>query len=365
MRPRDTRGFALPVTLFVVALLTTMLAAGFTRVRADRQMSSGSESGVRALSVAQNGLRRYLTLLSVDGCGRPIRPPDGDSVRINVPDGYADVVARVVQRPADSLAAWTYAIRATGHYIVPSAGSQPQARHTVSRFARWSSGRLAVPATFTAINGLTYTGNATPTSELRGTDQHPLSACLEPDRHPVRVPVGLSPGALEGYYVTSGLTPIVHESGTPLGVAAATRIDWISTVTGGFTPQYTTVRVNDPTYPTMLVTGNATLGTAGATTVGYGLLIVTGDLRVIGAYVQWYGVILVGGRIHFDAADQRFDGAIVSGLNVLQGLAVARGLIGDDNLDIDYDSQYVQLAMQHVAGFAPMTNTWSDNWAMY
>lgn len=362
--PRDTRGFALPVTVLVVALLTTMLATAFTRVRADREIGGGSEAGVRAFAVAQNGLRRYLTLHAIDACERAVRPPDGDSVRINVPDGYADIVARVVQRPADTLAAWTYSIRAAGHYIVPSVGAAPQARHVVSRFARWSSGRLALPATFTAINGLSYTGNAATTSELRGNDHHGTTACREPDRYPVRVPVGLSPGSLTDY-LTSGLSPIVHESGSPSAVAAATRIDWISTVTGGFKPQYTTVRVNDTSYPTMLITGNATVGSAGATTVGYGLLIVTGDLRVIGSYVQWYGVILVGGRIHFDATDQRFDGAIVSGLNAVQGVAVAAGLIGDDNLDIDYDSRFIALAMQHVAGFSPVVNAWTDNWATY
>ena len=99
--------------------------------------------------------------------------------------------------------------------------------------------------------------------------------------------------------------------------------------------------------------------------VGRGLLIVSGDLTILGSFVQWYGVVLVGGRINFDAADQRFDGLVASGLNHQLGVFVPDGSFGGDYTDIDYNSQYVQLAMRALAGFAPVANAYTEDWKTY
>ncbi len=81
---RNERGFALPVTILLVALLTVLLSAGFTRVRAELEITEGTAQVAAALAVAQSGLHTYLGMLNVDTCSRPIRPADGDSLRINV-----------------------------------------------------------------------------------------------------------------------------------------------------------------------------------------------------------------------------------------------------------------------------------------
>jgi hypothetical protein len=113
------------------------------------------------------------------------------------------------------------------------------------------------------------------------------------------------------------------------------------------------------------VKGNATLGSSGSWTYGWGLLIVTGDLTTLGDVTQWYGVVLVGGRIFFNANEQYFDGVVVSGLNGQLGQAVAAGSIGGNYIDIDYDSYYWRMAMQPLAGFGAIANTYMDNWASY
>ena len=42
MRIEDQRGFALPLTIFVLTLITIMLAAIFVRVRVDRRIAESS-----------------------------------------------------------------------------------------------------------------------------------------------------------------------------------------------------------------------------------------------------------------------------------------------------------------------------------
>lgn len=160
-------GMALPATLLLVALITVMLATAFVRVEADRRIAESAGDLVDALTVAQSGLHTYFATASFDACDRAVRPPDGDSVRINVTGGYADVVARVVRKPPDTLTAWTYVVRATGRVIEPVMGSDPQASRTVAQFAEWQRARLTAPAVFSAANGLVRTGS---TAEFRGTD---------------------------------------------------------------------------------------------------------------------------------------------------------------------------------------------------
>src|SRR5574341_710423 len=95
MRAPRERGIALPVPLFIITLMTIMLAAAFARVGAERELAVGSSDAVNALAVAQSGLQRYFAYRD----SLRARPRDGDSVRFNVTGGYADVVARVSKRP--------------------------------------------------------------------------------------------------------------------------------------------------------------------------------------------------------------------------------------------------------------------------
>ncbi len=56
---RDDRGFALPLTLFLIAVLTLMLGATFTRAATEIRIAAGSKSAMDALFVAQSGLEKY------------------------------------------------------------------------------------------------------------------------------------------------------------------------------------------------------------------------------------------------------------------------------------------------------------------
>jgi len=352
-------GFALPVVLLIVALLTAMLTIGLTRAATDLQIAVASQAVDEASVVARSGLQTYFGTTSFDACGIPLRPPDGDSVRINVPGGYAEVVARVVRRPADSLANWLFLVRSTGYVIWPSMGSTPAAQRTVAQFAEWQSGELGLPAAFTAANGLARTPGGT--GQFHGADEDSIGGCSTAARRTLRVP-GLVPNLVD--YDLTGLAAL--GGGTGADIVTNADIDWAATLTPGrIVPDFTSPQPDDGTYPIQFVTGNATLGSLGATTFGRGLLIVSGDLTVLGSVVQWYGVILVGGQIRFDADDQRFDGLIASGLNRQLGMAPAVGTFGGDYTDLDYNSAYVRLAMRPLTGFAPVENAYTEHWRTY
>ena len=124
-----------------------MLSTVMVRVRTDLALAVSSSDVTEGLIIAQNGLRTYLASATE-------RPADGDSIRINVQGGYAMVVARLVQRPTDTLDNWRFVIRSTGYVIKPADGSDPRAIRTVGQFADWQHGAIYTSAALTAINGV-------------------------------------------------------------------------------------------------------------------------------------------------------------------------------------------------------------------
>jgi alkylated DNA nucleotide flippase Atl1 len=217
-RPREA-GFALPATLFVVALVTIMLSAVFVRVSVDRRLSESTGDYADAFALAQSGLQRYLHYY--DSLGT--MPPDGDSLRINGVGGYADVVAQLARHPADSADNWHYVVRSTGHLIVPTQGQDPQAKRTVAQFAVWQSGSIRRVAAFTSVDPIDCCGTMTVT--ISGNDE-----CSADVIGGFRS-VGSSdtPGSVTG-------SPAVDKTGTWSQIAAELGIDWEAIVNGEFVP---------------------------------------------------------------------------------------------------------------------------------
>ena len=354
-RARPDAGFALPFAVFLISVLTLMLTAAFAKLDGDRRLAYSSGATVSALAIAKSGLQSYLST-------RVARPPEGDSLRINVTGGFADVVANVVRKPADTLANWLFIVRSTGHVIEPTQGADPQAVRTIAEYAQWQTGRMDIRAAFTAANGLKKKEGSI--IDVRGADQ---STCGAPTVPGIRVPQGGDPG--EG-----GVDPDPLVGGTGHDVAIETNIDWVALFSGGFTPDYAlagpTARM-DGTYSSQLITGNATLG-GGLVTTGTGLLIVTGDLTIQSSFstptTTWNGVILVGGVIDFKATTTKINGMAISGLDKqLPEGAVPPENFGGSNLTLNiwHNSCFIQQSLQHLTGFAPITNGWVDIWATY
>jgi hypothetical protein len=346
--PKGNSGIALPVTIFVISLLTIMLAASFVRVDAERNIALSGGESVTAAALAQSGLSNYIA-------SRTSPPPDGDSVRFNLTGGYADVVAHIVQRPADPLQNRVYIVRSTGYVIVPERGALHQGARTAAQFAVWQTGVIRRIAAFVAANRVTTQGGGS--IDIDGRD-----FCGPGTVRSVRARGGSR--FTDGTYSPSA--PSVSGSGTQ--VADTTAIDWNYIVNGGFVPDYYSLP-GSGFWKTYLIRGNATLNSG---TVGTGILIVTGDLTTTGnaGWAEWYGIVLVGGKIDFNARRTRFRGLVYSGLNeLLGGPAPPDGTIGGggagSRYEIQYASCYVDLSLASLTGFVAIPNARIENWASY
>lgn len=351
MRLGDRRGFALPLTIFVLVLITIMLAAIFVRVKVDRRIAESSGDIVNANAVATSGLDRYLAHYD----SMVTRPPDGDSLRINVVGGYADVVAHVLRQPPDSTQGILYVVRSRGRLIKPTQGAEPQAVQTVAQFAQWQFGSMKVLGAFTPVNDFKCLGTCGGTYSLIGYDEcgmMPTVPGLRTPNGPTAKfgPPEVNPATVEGPAVSTFAT------------VSFLGIDWAAVVGGGFDPDYTSL-TDLSSWSMYLLTGDRTV----TDLAGNGLLMVTGDLTISGMYLNWQGVVLVGGTILFEADTSYVRGAVVTGLNHQIGMNPTVGVWGPDSthIDIRYNSCYVRSASTSLTGFAPIENAWLDNWATY
>jgi type II secretory pathway pseudopilin PulG len=358
MNPRRPNGFALPMTLFLIAILTLMLTAAFAKVQSDRRVGESSGANVNAIAVAKAALQQYL--------GSTVtRPPDGDSVRINVTGGYGDVIARVVRRPADTSANWIYIVRSVGHIIDPAQGADPQAVHTIAQFAQWQTGRIDTRAALVSVNKLDNNKHGDDASTIDGRD---LASCAPAARDTF--------GLLKASGSDNNLANDMNILGWPQGeweptwtsaaVADSTHIDWSTLIGGGFAADYTSIQVGNNSYSSQLVQGDATLNGSGT-----GLLIVTGDLSTPAfSNNSWKGIILVGGETFFgNQSTDSIWGMVIVGLNHQLGTGLTgKRKLADNNtakIYMRYASCHIRQSLAALSGFAPITNGWVDNWATY
>jgi hypothetical protein len=344
VRTRTERGIALPLTLFIVTLLTVTLAAAFARVAADRTIAAGSDKAVTALVVAQTGLAKYRAY-------RTTRPLDGDSLRFNATGGYADVVVRIV-RAADTTRL-IYIIRSTGYVIVPALGAPPQARRTVARFATWGMTPIRRIAAYVAANGISDGPGGQ--VNISGVD-----ACgAGPDIISVRASTG-------SQLSRAAYSPAAVVAGSPGAVADTSGVDWTAIVNGAFVPdfQYSngyTFTTADASYASGVVRGDATINNV----TGTGLLVVLGQLTVTGSAAGWKGIVLVGGPITFGhGTEAHFYGVVISGLGGPPYTNTRVGGPGGAKYLFDYSSCEVNRAAADIGGLVAV-NAWVDNWSSY
>jgi type II secretory pathway pseudopilin PulG len=350
---RAERGFALPAVIFLVALLTLLLTSGLSRVQADRQIAEAGEATADAFAVAQSGLQNYVG-------SQTSRPPDGDSVRINLTGGYANVISRVIRNPADTTENFLYLVRSTGFVINPLAGSAIQAQRTVAQFADWQTGSIERRAAFTAANGLRReTADGEPRS-ISGLD-----ACgVEP-----AIPGVLADtvtGDPDAVALDGAPALIMQGSGAGPVVAFDTEIDWARATSAAFVPDYTTFRNGDILgYSIQRVPGSLQLNGAYA---GSGIFIVPGNLDINSGTFYFDGIIMVGGELELDAETIIIDGLVYSGLDEQLSTNPARSEIDTEVnwfLRIRFHSCKVNQALAALTGLAPVPNAWQDSWARY
>ncbi len=348
-RLQSQRGFALPMVILLVALLTVLLTTGLSRSRTEQQIAMASDETAAAFAIADGGLQTYLGTTTS-------RPDDGDSVRINITGGYASIVAHLVRQPADSMQRSLYLIRSTGVVINPDSGARAQAKHTVAEFAEWESAYMLRRAALTAANGVRRNSGFLASLTIEGNDLcggSPIPGVRTTDTVGTFSPSG-NPGLIE------------EGSGQGSAIAAQTLIDWSGALGDDFVPDYASFQNGSTTYPVQRIMGDETLWSGDGT----GILIVSGDLNLFGGFggFDFSGIVLVGGKIRFGVGKTVVRGLVVSGLNKQLGQPdPGRTEFGGvlQNVTLSYDSCAVQAALARLSGLAGVRNAWFDTWASY
>jgi hypothetical protein len=356
----ERRGFAIPVAVLVIAVLTIMVAGGFSLVSAERRSVDDQKAQITAFRIAEQGLEIFLvrrdSLMGASPTYTRV-PSQNESVRINMTGGYADVSLTRL-RPVRGSQSGLYVVRSRGTQTTGAYAGTPQGVRTVAQYVLWEPAPMQVLAGWTALSGLQKNGGA---GTLGGADACRDSAAV------AGVVVPVNPGYTGNTTAASG-SPAIDSVG-----ADSVHIDWNGIVNlGVITP---TITIPGGAWPTAALEAayNDTASTyypiirinqAEFTlpSSGKGMIIATGNVTISGS-VGWKGVLLVGGDITSNG-NNGIQGATVSGLNVKLGTYVPSSTANGTKTYV-YNSCEVAKATTTNGALVTLRNTWVDNWVEY
>jgi hypothetical protein len=374
-RLANRKGFALPMSILVIAVLTAALAAAYSSTNAEFTTNAAQRSENRAYNLAETGLEQFMVLRNsagfCDHCGDPLAV-DSEWTRVNLPGGYADVVAVKVKPGVDPNIPAIYFIRSKGvdTTVKLSSAMAVNAEHTVGIYAKWITMTMKVSAAWVSLSGLQKNGTGT----IDGRD-----ACGKmPDVAGAQTIAGdfQNFGNASDFYGN----PPVDTSKTFAQLSATNGIDWNAIINqNSLVPDITvpdqpfpspTAFADTNYWPVIRVkTNNYTLPNAGR-----GIIIADSNFVVNGSNM-WSGILLVGGALTSDGNNTTW-GATLSGLNYLLGGTPSISISGNPNLDPDdaiangqktyvYDSCSVAMASQRMRKYISIPNSWMDNLASW
>jgi hypothetical protein len=309
--------------------------------------------------VAQSGLNRYLSLVN----GKPAGPFPVTVTYNDLPGGTARVDLVQLRESTTTLLPAVYSITSRGTYTGGKSydALAPAAERTVGAYALWTPTSFDLNGAITSLNGMTKAGSS---GSLSGYDNCGGAPAIPG----VAAPGGTYSGPVTP--INGSPEDVASDLGTPGSAGTAkdeVDIDWAGIIAGTYLPpNYTlpawptaaqflnwpTVRVNNSGGPEYTLTGD-----------GKGILIVTGDFKMNGS-LTWEGLILVGGKLT-SSGNNIVYGAVVSGLNVKLGMAVAASDIAAGTKTYQYDSCALQRALNKVGSIQRVRNGWTDTWASY
>ena len=364
----NRKGFALPLAIFVIAILTAALAAGLSSTTAELTTNAAERGQERAFTIAEAGLERFLVLGSSSTycptCGDPAAD-DSEVVHDPQPGGYADIVA-VKVRPVIGTSNAIYFIRSTGtdtSLKLNGAAGSKNAQRTVGIYATWITTTINVKAAWVSLSGLNKNG----TGVISGVDQ----CGKQPDVAGVMVDKGDL--HIQGGSFNPQGSPPVDTSNTFTQLKSQTNIDWAGIVNNNSIPADITIPGQnfpsasdfaDTTYwPVIRIhTNGYSLPNAGR-----GMIIADSNFTISGSNM-WDGVVLVGGQLTSNG-NNTTAGATLSGLNFLIGGTPSTSSVDDSQANGQktyvYNSCNVTKATRSLAKYAAIPNTWVDNLATW
>ena len=400
-RTRSSRdGFALPLAIMVLALLTMGLVAGFAASASEMSTNMGQRSQARAYSYAQMGLEQFLTqrkrVVNSAGqvdtfckhCWRMNKSAGGGSVLPKLDTlptfkettyvaftGGAAVIRAVPVKIDVPNGKGTYFITSTGvdstSKTFTGQGKSAYASRTVGVFVSWNKSTMNVMGALVSFSGINKSG----TGAISGID-----ACgADTNVAGINVPLQENVTVAGSSFTPTG-NPPYDTLKTFAQDSAQTKMDWAGITAGTAMPADINITSSSSSFPSAGTfaadtnywpiihvynrsaswTGNWTLPNQGR-----GILIVDGDLTISGSN-QWDGIVLVGGQLTSNGNNVT-SGTVMAGLNRLIGIPA--GAVDDANLNgtksYSYNSCSVKKATSSMARYTVMPNTWMDNVAGY
>ena len=397
-------GFALPMAIMVLALLTMGLVAGFAASSSELSVTASQRSQARAYSFAQAGLEQFLTQRKrvTNALDQPdtfcthcwavnARPGNGtvtaqldtlptkkETVYVAFTGGSA--IVRAVPIKLDVAAGkGTYFVTSTGtddnSATFTGFGKTKKASRTVGVFVSWNKTTMNVLGALVSFSGVNKNG----TGDISGID-----ACgKDTNVAGINVPANESVDVNGNSFVPTG-NPPYDTLKTFAQDSANTKMDWAGISNGSAMPADVTLSSSGSYFPSAATFAGDTnywpvihvqnfhpAPSTGWNTAwsipwkGRGMLIVDGDLTISGSN-QWDGVILVGGQLTSNGNNVT-SGTVMAGLNRLIGYPA--GMVDDAALNgtksYQYNSCSVQKATSSMARYTVMPNTWMDDIAGY
>ena len=389
-RRRD--GFALPMAIVVLSLLTMGLVAGFAMTSSEISTEMSQRAQARAYSVAQMGLETFLSrrkdnasgvtfcphcwvVNSTPGSGNVLPNLDGlptqrETVTVTFPNGTAIVRATPVYLDLVN-GKGKYLITSTGFDNSSNAGGgggrTVRASRTVGVFSTWNRSTMNVIGAWTSLTGIVKNG----TGQISGIDQ--CGSGVNVAGMSVPQYNGVADMSIHGGFVPTG-SPAYDTTKTFSAESSAVKIDWAGikagaipadiVIGGGTFPSVATFAADTNYWPVIHVLNGPPGGSVfNLPNQGRGMLIVDGNLSISGSN-QWYGVIMVGGVLTSNGNNVS-EGATLSGLNALTGTpasaSTADDAIANGTKSYVYDSCSVAKATSAMARYRLLANTWMDN----
>ncbi len=396
--PSRRDGFALPMAILVIALVTVGLVASFSATGSEIANIASQRGQARAYSMAQRGIESFIAhrndavtisgvtsyycpnCAAVNGVGAGSFPTRQETLYKAFPGGWVVVKATPVMMDAVN-GKGTYLIASTGYDSASAIYNGTKTRYatrTVALFATFTRTTINVLAGWTSLSGLDIQGNSATISGIDGCGS---------GRNVAGLSVPLNPNGTADLKQQNNWSPIGSPAYDTLKTfsqeSAAVKIDWAAVQAGsampadivigsGQFPSAAEFAADTEWFPVIHVTngpaGNFTLPNAGR-----GTLIVDANLTINGSR-QWNGIILVGGAITSDGNNVS-SGATISGLNYLTGprpaASTASSGTNGDNATANgqksyvYNSCDVAKATSGASRYYIMANTWMDNLAGY
>jgi hypothetical protein len=375
MRMRNREGFAMPMAIFTIAVMTAALAAAYSNTTTEITTNTSVRAQNRAYQLAETGLEQFMVMRGsrksdnsawCDHCANPVTA-DSEWTRVSLSGGYADVVA-VKIRPIVGSSNAVYFIRSTGtdtSFALNQSKGTVYSQRTVGIYATWVTSTMNVKAAWLSFSGLTKNG----TGLISGVDdcgQQPTVAGVMVDKGDLDV---------EGESFNPIGNPPVDTSKTFQQLKDQNTLDWGSIVNanaipadieipGGTFPSTTTFDADTTYWPIIRIHTNG----YSLPNRGRGFIIADSDFTISGSNM-WNGIILVGEQLTSNG-NNTVAGATVTGLNYLingQTPTYSSKSNATDNSEANgtktyvYNSCYVSMAAQQLRRYVTMPNTWMDN----